>query len=57
MTNIFRYAQKVDCHPVTNDSTKEDAFIVHLLHKQVKFMREWTICLQATLCETGCDQG
>jgi hypothetical protein len=30
----------VDRHPVTYDSTKEDAFIVHLPHKQVKFMRE-----------------
>jgi hypothetical protein len=37
MTNIFSYAQMVDCHPITYDSTKEDAFIVHLLHKQVKF--------------------
>jgi hypothetical protein len=27
-------------HPVTYDSTKEDAFIVHLLHKQVKFTWE-----------------
>jgi hypothetical protein len=40
MTNIFSYAQMVDRHPVTYDSTKEDAFIVHLLHKQVKFTRE-----------------
>jgi hypothetical protein len=38
MTNIFSYAQMVDRHPVTYDSTKEDAFIVHLPHKQVKFM-------------------
>jgi hypothetical protein len=37
MTNIFSYAQMVDCHPVMYDSTKEDVFIVHLLHKQVKF--------------------
>jgi hypothetical protein len=37
MTNIFRYAQMVDRHPVMYDSTKEDAFIVHLPHKQVKF--------------------
>jgi hypothetical protein len=34
MTNIFSYAQMVDRHPVTYDSTKEDAFIVHLPHKQ-----------------------
>ena len=40
MTNIFSYAQMVDRHPVTYDSTKEDAFIVHLPHKQVKFTRE-----------------
>jgi hypothetical protein len=40
MTNIFSYAQMVDCHPVTYDSTKEDAFIVHLPHKQVKFTQE-----------------
>jgi hypothetical protein len=40
MTNIFSYAQMVDRHPVTYDSTKEDAFIVHLLHKQVKFTQE-----------------
>jgi hypothetical protein len=37
MTKIFSYAQMVDRHPVTHDSTKEDAFNVHLLHKQVKF--------------------
>jgi hypothetical protein len=37
MMNIFSYAQMVDRHPVTYDSTKEDAFIVHLQHKQVKF--------------------
>jgi hypothetical protein len=37
VTNIFSYAQMVDCHPVTYDSIKEDAFIVHLLQKQVKF--------------------
>jgi hypothetical protein len=30
----------VDRHPVTYDSTKEDAFIVHLPHKQVKFTWE-----------------
>jgi hypothetical protein len=30
----------VDRHPVTYDSTKEDAFIVHLQHKQVKFTWE-----------------
>jgi hypothetical protein len=40
MTNIFSYAQMVDHHPVTYDSTKEDAFIVHLPYKQVKFMQE-----------------
>jgi hypothetical protein len=40
MTNIFSYAQMVNRHPVTYDSTKEDAFIVHLPHKQVKFMQE-----------------
>jgi hypothetical protein len=40
MMNIFSYAQMVDLHPVTYDSTKEDAFIVHLPHKQVKFMQE-----------------
>jgi hypothetical protein len=37
MTNIFSYAQMVDRHPVTYNSTKEDAFVVHLPHKQVKF--------------------
>jgi hypothetical protein len=30
----------VDRHPVTYDSTKEDAVIVHLRHKQVKFTQE-----------------
>jgi hypothetical protein len=37
MTNIFSYAQMVNQYPVTYDSSKEDAFIVHLTHKQVKF--------------------
>jgi hypothetical protein len=40
MTSIFSYAQMVDRHPVTYDSTKEDAFIVHLPHKQVNFTQE-----------------
>jgi hypothetical protein len=35
MMNIFSYAQMVNRYPVTYDSKKEDAFIVHLLHKQV----------------------
>jgi hypothetical protein len=30
-------AHMVDCHTVTYNAKKEDAFIVHLLHKQVKF--------------------
>jgi hypothetical protein len=30
----------VDCHPIMYDSTKEDAFIVHLPHKQVQFTWE-----------------
>jgi hypothetical protein len=33
----FQYAQMVNGYPVMYDSNKEDAFIVHLLHKQVKF--------------------
>ena len=37
VTNIFSMAHMVDRHPVTYDATKEDAFIVHLPHKQVKF--------------------
>ncbi len=40
MTNIFSYAQKVDQYPITYDNQKEDAFIVQLPHKSVKFMRE-----------------
>ena len=37
VTNIFSLAQMVDRHPVTYNSTKNDAFIVHLPDKQVKF--------------------
>jgi hypothetical protein len=37
MTNIFSYAQMVDQYPFTYDSKNQDAFIVHLPHKQVKF--------------------
>ena len=40
MTNIFSYAQMADRYPITYDNQKEDAFIVHLPHKSVKFMRE-----------------
>jgi hypothetical protein len=35
VTNIFSMAHMVDCHTVTYDAKKEDAFIVHLPHKQV----------------------
>ena len=40
MTNIFSLARAIDRHPVTRDATKEDAFIAHLPHKQVKFSRD-----------------
>jgi hypothetical protein len=40
MMNIFSYAQMVDRYPVKYDNNKEDAFIVHLQHKQVKFTQE-----------------
>jgi hypothetical protein len=35
MMNIVSYAQMVSRYPVTYDSKTEDAFIVHLPHKQV----------------------
>jgi hypothetical protein len=40
MTNIFSYAQMADQYPITYDNQKEDAFIVQLPHKSVKFVRE-----------------
>ena len=40
MTNIFSYAHMADRYPITYDNRKEDAFIVHLPHKSVKFTRE-----------------
>jgi len=40
VTNIFSLAHMVDRYPVTYDAAKEDAFIVHLPHQQVKFNRD-----------------
>jgi hypothetical protein len=37
VTNIFSYAHMKDRHQITYDGLKEDAFIVHLPDKQVKF--------------------
>ena len=37
ITNIFSYAEMAQHHCITYDSNKEDAFIVHLPDKQVKF--------------------
>jgi hypothetical protein len=46
ISNIFSYTQMVNHHPVTHDSTKEDAFILHLQHNTSQvYMRKWTICL------------
>jgi hypothetical protein len=40
VTNIFCLAQMVDHHPVTYNLTKNNAFIVHLPDKQVKFQQD-----------------
>jgi hypothetical protein len=40
VTNIFSYAHMKDRHQITYDGSKEDAFIVHLPDKQVKFHHE-----------------
>jgi hypothetical protein len=37
ITNIFSYAEMAKHHRITYDLEKEDAFIVYLLDKQVKF--------------------
>ena len=39
ITNIFSYAEMAKRHRITYDSNKEDAFIVQLPHKQVKFTK------------------
>jgi hypothetical protein len=39
ITNIFSYAEMAQRHCITYDSNKEDAFIVHLPDKQVKFTK------------------
>ena len=39
ITNIFSYAEMADRYRVTYDSSKQDAFTVHLPHKEVKFQR------------------
>ena len=40
VTNIFSYAHMKDRHRITYDGSKEDAFIVHLPDRQVRFHRE-----------------
>ena len=39
MANIFGFADTVDKHRVTYDSAKEDAFVVHMSDKTIKFKR------------------
>jgi hypothetical protein len=39
ITNIFSYAEMAKHHRITYDSNKEDAIIVHLPDKQVKFTK------------------
>jgi hypothetical protein len=39
ITNIFSYVEMADRYRITYDSEKEDAFIVHLPNKQVRFER------------------
>jgi hypothetical protein len=39
ITNIFSYAEMAQRHRITYDSDTEDAFIVHLPDKQVKFTK------------------
>jgi hypothetical protein len=37
VTNIFNLAQVSDCYLVTYDNNKEEAIIVHMMDKEVKF--------------------
>jgi hypothetical protein len=39
ITNIFSYSEMASKHRITYDSTKEDAFTVHLPGRQVKFTK------------------
>jgi hypothetical protein len=39
ITNIFSYVEMAQLHCITYDFNKEDAFIVHLLDKQVKITK------------------
>jgi hypothetical protein len=39
ITNIFSFAEMEDKNPITHNSKKEHAFIVHILNKDVKFVR------------------
>ncbi|WP_371077836.1 hypothetical protein, partial [Salmonella enterica] len=39
IANIFSFAELKDKHKITYDSSKEDAFIIHLPNKTVKFTR------------------
>jgi hypothetical protein len=39
ITNIFSFAEMEDRHPITYDLRSEQAFIVHLPDKEVKFTR------------------
>jgi hypothetical protein len=39
ITNIFSYAEMADKYRITYDSSSQDAFVVHLPHKKVKFER------------------
>jgi len=41
ITNIFSYAKMADRYKITYDSEKEDAFLVHLPNKIVKFQRDF----------------
>ena len=39
ITNIFSYAEMADRYRITYDSTKDDAFVVHLPNKSVRYER------------------
>lgn len=39
ITNIFSYAEMADRYRITYDSDKDDAFVVHLPNKEVRFER------------------
>ena len=39
ITNIFSFAEMEDKYRITYNSAKEKAFIMHMLHKTVKFTK------------------